>query len=62
MAPLFQHGLAGLIRIRERRGGDVDHDLVALARGAGIELVVESRFREQGQRVRLLLGHRGGFR
>ena len=55
--PVLEDGLAGLIRIRQHRGVDVDHDLVALARGAGIELVVEGRLREQGQRVRLLLGH-----
>jgi hypothetical protein len=54
-APL-EHGLAGLIRIRQHRGIDVDHHLVPLARRAGIELVMERRFREQGQRVRLLLG------
>jgi hypothetical protein len=33
----------------------MDHDLVPLVRGAGIEPVVEGRLREQGQRVRLLL-------
>jgi hypothetical protein len=60
--PVLEDGLAGLIRIREDRGVDMDDDLVALARGAGIELVVESRLREKGQRVRLLLGHRGRFR
>jgi hypothetical protein len=59
-APL-EDGLAGLIRIRQRRGIDVDHHLVPLARRAGIELMTEGRFREQGQRVRLLLrpGRRG---
>jgi hypothetical protein len=29
----------------------MDHDLVSLARGAGIEPVVEGGLREQGQRV-----------
>ena len=60
--PVLEDGLAGLIRIRERRGVDVDHDLVSLPRGARVKLVVESRLGEQGQRVRLLLGHRGRFR
>ena len=49
--------MAGLIRIRQNCGVDMDHHLVALARRAGIEPVVEGRLREQGQRVRLLLGH-----
>jgi hypothetical protein len=37
---------------------DVDHYLVALARGAGIDAVVQGRLREQRQGVRLLLDHR----
>jgi hypothetical protein len=60
-APL-EDGLAGLLRVRQRRGVDVDHHLVPLSRGAGIDPVVESRLREQGQRVCLLLGHRRGGR
>jgi hypothetical protein len=44
--PVLEHGLAGLIRIGERRGVDMDHDLVALARGAGIEAVVKGRLRD----------------
>ena len=60
--PVLEHGLAGLLRIGEHRGIDMDHDLVALARRAGIEPVVEGRLREQGQRVRLLLGHRRALR
>ena len=40
----------------------MDHHLVALPRGAGIEVVVQGRFREQGQGIGLLLGHRGRFR
>jgi len=36
---------------------DVDDDLVALARGAGLDSVVERARREQAQRVSLLLGH-----
>jgi len=39
-----------------------DDDLVALARGAGIEIMVERGLRKQGQGVCLLLGHRGRFR
>ena len=34
-------------------------DLVPLSRGAGIEAVMQRRRREQGQRIRLLLGQRG---
>ena len=54
---VLEHGLAGLIRIGERRCVDMDHDLVALARRAGIEPVGEGRLRDQGQRVGLLLRH-----
>ena len=36
----------------------MDHHLVTLARGAGVDPVVEGGLREQGQRIRLLLGHR----
>ncbi len=39
----------------------MDHHLVPLSRRAGIEPVVEGRLREQGQRVRLLLGHGRGL-
>jgi hypothetical protein len=53
---VLEDGLARLIRIGERRGIDVDHHLIALARGAGIEFVMEGRLREKGQRIRLLLG------
>jgi hypothetical protein len=53
---VLEDGLARLIRIGERRGVDVDHHLIALARGAGIELVMERCLREKGQRIRLLLG------
>ncbi len=34
-----EHGLPRLIRIGQHLGVDVDHHLVALARGAGIEVV-----------------------
>ncbi len=40
VAALFQHGLAGLLRVRKNRGVHVDHHLVPLAGSAGIELVV----------------------
>jgi hypothetical protein len=59
---VLEDGLAGLIGIRESRGIDVVDHLVPLARGAGSESVVEGRFREQRQRVRLLLGHRRRLR
>ena len=36
-APL-ENGLAGLIRVGQRRGVDVDHHLVPLSRRAGISL------------------------
>ena len=49
---------AGLIGVGEDLGVHVDHHLVALARGAGIDPVVESGLREQCQRIRLLLDHR----
>jgi hypothetical protein len=55
--PVLEDRLAGLIRVREHRSIDMDHHLVPLSRGAGIELVVQGRFREQSQRVGLLLGH-----
>ena len=47
--------LAGRIRVRQHRRVDVHHDLVTLARGAGIDSVVKCRFGDEGQRVRLLL-------
>ncbi|MEX2220790.1 MAG: hypothetical protein WEG40_03240 [Candidatus Rokuibacteriota bacterium] len=55
MAPLFQHGLAGLRRVREYRGVHVDHHLVPLAGSAGIQLVMQRGLGQQRQRVRLLL-------
>jgi hypothetical protein len=45
--------LARLIGVREDRGVDVDHHLVALGRGPGIEAVVEGGLRKEGQRVGL---------
>ena len=40
----------------------MDHYLVALPRGAGIEAVVQGCLREQGQGIGLLLGNRDRFR
>ncbi|HEV8436554.1 MAG TPA: hypothetical protein VGT40_00500 [Methylomirabilota bacterium] len=40
MCTVLQHGLARLIGVGQRRGVDVDHLLVALARGAGIYTLV----------------------
>jgi hypothetical protein len=44
---VLEHGLAELIGIREHRGVDVDDDLIALARRAGIDAVMQRRLREQ---------------
>ena len=55
---VLEDGLAGMIGVRQHRGVDVDDDLVALARGAGIDAVVEGRLGQQGQGVGLLLLHR----
>jgi hypothetical protein len=57
----IEYGLARLIWIGQHLGIDMDHHLVALARGTGIE-VVQGRLREQGQGIGLLLGQRGCFR
>jgi len=43
---VLEDGLAGLIGIREGRCIEVDHHLVSLSRGAGIDAVVEGRLRE----------------
>ena len=40
VAAFFQHGLAGLPRVRQDRGVHVDHHLVPLPGRAGIEVVV----------------------
>jgi len=55
--PVLEDGLAGLIRIRQYWRIDVHHHLVPLSRGAGIELMMQRRLREQGERVGLLLRH-----
>jgi hypothetical protein len=59
---VLEDGLAGLLRVGEDGGIDVDHYLVALGRRAGIDAVVQRRLREQGEGVRLLLDHRRRFR
>jgi len=53
---VLEDGLARLIGVRQDLRVDVDDHLVALARGAGVELVVQRRLREQGERICLLLG------
>ncbi|HUF91848.1 MAG TPA: hypothetical protein VMR23_05680 [Candidatus Limnocylindria bacterium] len=58
---VLEDRLAGLIRVREHRGIDMDDDLVALARRAGIEPVMQRSFREQRQRIRLLLSDGGAI-
>ena len=62
MCAAFEDGLARLLWIGQHRGVDVDHHLVALAGGAGIEPVMQRRLRQQGQGIGLLLGPRGRFR
>jgi hypothetical protein len=42
----LEDGLTRLIRVRQHRSIDVDHDLVSLCRRAGIHPVVEGRLRE----------------
>ena len=58
----LEHGVARRIGIREHLGVDVDDHLVSLARGAGIDAVVQRRLGDEGQRVRLLLLDGGCFR
>jgi hypothetical protein len=50
--------LSDLIRIREDRGVDVDHDLIAFSGGARIDPMMERRLRDERQGVRPLLLHR----
>jgi hypothetical protein len=58
---VLEDGLARLIGVRQHRSIDVHHDLVALARSAGVEPVMKGCLREQGEGVGLLLGHARGF-
>jgi hypothetical protein len=48
---VFEDRLAGVIGIREQRGIDMDDHLVALARGAGVDAVVQCRLSQQGEGV-----------
>ncbi len=59
---VLHDGLARLLRLGQGLGVDMDHHLIALARGAGIEPVVQGRLREESQGIGLPLGHRGRFR
>ncbi len=59
---VLEDRLAGLVGIREERGIDMNHHLISLCRGAGLDAVVESCLREQRQRVGLLLRHGRRFR
>src|SRR2546425_570054 len=59
---LLEDGLARLFWIGQHLSVDVDYYLVPFARSSRIEAVMESRLREQGQGIGLLLGHRGRFR
>ncbi len=54
---VLEDGLARLIGVRQDGGVDVDDDLVPLAGGAGVDLVMQRRFGEQRQGVGLLLVH-----
>jgi hypothetical protein len=60
--PSSRDRLARGLDIRQHFGVHVDHDLVALARRAGIDAVVERGLGEECQRVGLLLRHRRRLR
>jgi hypothetical protein len=55
---VFELRLPELAGVGQDGGVDVDHHLVALPRGAGIDAVVERGLGEQRERVGLLLRHR----
>ena len=59
---VLEDGLTRRVWVREHWGIDMDDHLVPLSRGTGIDPAMEGRLREQGERVRLLLGQRGRFR
>jgi hypothetical protein len=59
--PAIEDGLARRLAIGQHRGVDVNDDLVALAWGARVEIVMERGLREKSQRVSLLLFDRGRF-
>jgi len=56
---VLEDRLSEAIRIREDRGVDVDHDLIALAGRARIDPVMQRRLRDERQGVRTLLLHGG---
>ena len=58
---VFEDRLARLLRVGQRVGVDMDHHLVAFARGAGIEFVMQRRLGEQGQGIGLPLGQARAF-
>ena len=58
---VLEEGLTGLIGVGEHGSVDVHHHLIALARRAGIDPVMERGLGEQPERVGLLLLHRGRF-
>ncbi len=53
---VLEDRLAGRIWIRQDIGIDVDDDLVSLSGCAGIDAAVERGFRDESERVCLLLG------
>ena len=59
---VFEDRLTGRLHVRQHRRVDVDHDLVALARGAGIDSVVERGLGDECECVRVLLLDRRRFR
>src|SRR6266540_2518943 len=59
---VLEGGLAGCIRVRQHRSVDMDHDLISLARRAGIDAVVQGRLGEQSEGISLLLRDGGRFR
>ena len=52
----LENRLARNLRVGQHRRVDVDYDLVALARNAGFDAMVERALGEQDQRVSLFLG------
>jgi len=56
---VFQHRLAGCFDVGEHRGVHVNDHLVALARGAGIQLVMQRALGHQRERVGFPLLRRG---
>ena len=61
LAAFLEDGLPGLGGIGQHRRIDVDDDLVALGRRAGIEALVEGDLGEEAERIGLLLLHGRGL-